>query len=192
MKYNDNGTYKDIYIKSFDTLPVGTEVDYDGQTVPSGWTEVPSTNAIVVNLTTTQANISITTSYRLVKIPLNNEYLKIGTKLSFDSTNNNIVIGSGVHHVRISAQSYLGEFSNNQNKERILVIIKNTNSWLAQSDDIHAYNTRDKITLNISNCIVSVSEGDTISLQTVSEVVETYKINGSDDLKTFITVEVID
>lgn len=40
MKYNDNGTYKDIYVKSFDTLPVGTEVDYDGNTVPTGWTEV--------------------------------------------------------------------------------------------------------------------------------------------------------
>ena len=40
MKYNDNGTYKDIYVKSFDTLPVGTEVDYDGNTVPTGWTEI--------------------------------------------------------------------------------------------------------------------------------------------------------
>lgn len=40
MKYNDNGTYKDIYIKSFDTLPIGTEVDYDGDTAPTGWTEI--------------------------------------------------------------------------------------------------------------------------------------------------------
>lgn len=40
MKYNDNGTYKDIYVKAFDTLPVGTEVDYDGETVPTGWTQV--------------------------------------------------------------------------------------------------------------------------------------------------------
>lgn len=40
MKYNDNGEYKDIYVKSFDTLPIGTEVDYDGNTVPDGWTEV--------------------------------------------------------------------------------------------------------------------------------------------------------
>lgn len=39
MKYNDNGTYKDIYVKAFDTLPVGTEVDYDGSIVPSGWTD---------------------------------------------------------------------------------------------------------------------------------------------------------
>ena len=40
MKYNDNGEYKDIYVKAFDTLPVGTEVDYDGSVVPSGWTKV--------------------------------------------------------------------------------------------------------------------------------------------------------
>lgn len=40
MKYNDNGEYKDIYIKTFDTLPVGTEVDYDGETVPDGWSEI--------------------------------------------------------------------------------------------------------------------------------------------------------
>ena len=40
MKYNDNGEYKDIYIKSLDTLPVGTEVDFDGNSVPSGWEEV--------------------------------------------------------------------------------------------------------------------------------------------------------
>ena len=44
MKYNDNGEYKDIYVKAFDTLPVGTEVDYDGSTVPSGWTEVDDPN----------------------------------------------------------------------------------------------------------------------------------------------------
>ena len=41
MKYNDNGEYKDIYVKAFDTLPMGTEVDYDGSVVPSGWTEIP-------------------------------------------------------------------------------------------------------------------------------------------------------
>lgn len=42
MKYNDNGEYKDIYIKTFDTLPVGAEVDYTGSVVPDGWTQVDS------------------------------------------------------------------------------------------------------------------------------------------------------
>ena len=40
MKYNDNGTIKDIVIKAGDTLPVGTVVSYDGETIPSGWEEV--------------------------------------------------------------------------------------------------------------------------------------------------------
>ena len=44
MKYNDNGEYKDIYIKTFDTLPVGAEVDYDGDSVPDGWEEVGITD----------------------------------------------------------------------------------------------------------------------------------------------------
>jgi hypothetical protein len=51
MKYNDNGTYKDIYVKTFDTLPIGTEVDYDGETVPTGWTEVSNIDiGTIVNL----------------------------------------------------------------------------------------------------------------------------------------------
>ena len=43
MKYNDNGTYKDIYVKSFDTTPIGAEFDYDGETVPSGYVQVDET-----------------------------------------------------------------------------------------------------------------------------------------------------
>ena len=53
MKYNDNGTYKDIYVKSFDTLPVGTEVDYDGETAPTGWTEITDIQPSVFSTTET-------------------------------------------------------------------------------------------------------------------------------------------
>lgn len=39
MKYRDpqTGEFKDIAVKVSDTLPVGTIVEYDGTTVPSGW-----------------------------------------------------------------------------------------------------------------------------------------------------------
>lgn len=50
MKYNDNGEYKDIYVKSFDTLPVGTEVDFDGDSVPSGWEEVSGNTLVAYTL----------------------------------------------------------------------------------------------------------------------------------------------
>lgn len=59
MKYNDNGTYKDIYVKAFDTLPVGTEVDYDGSVVPDGWTEVEVESGTINVANTTQASGSI-------------------------------------------------------------------------------------------------------------------------------------
>ena len=42
MKYRDpeTGEFKELYVKAADTLPVGTEVDYDGDEVPAGWEEV--------------------------------------------------------------------------------------------------------------------------------------------------------
>ena len=36
--------FTDLVVKVGDTLPIGTEVDYDGQTAPAGWQEVAETN----------------------------------------------------------------------------------------------------------------------------------------------------
>ena len=44
MNYNDNGTVKQITVKAGDTLPVGTEVDFNGNTIPAGWEEVDNPN----------------------------------------------------------------------------------------------------------------------------------------------------
>lgn len=45
MKYRDpnTGELKDIYVKAADTLPIGTIVDFDGDTVPDGWETVDDT-----------------------------------------------------------------------------------------------------------------------------------------------------
>ena len=68
MKYNDNGEYKDIYVKTFDTLPVGTEVDYDGSTVPDGWTEVDDYSAFEVTKDDTYVQNIINSSYKYGKL----------------------------------------------------------------------------------------------------------------------------
>lgn len=41
MKYRDpnTGQLKELSLKAADTLPIGTIVDYDGETVPDGWEE---------------------------------------------------------------------------------------------------------------------------------------------------------
>lgn len=45
MKYKDNGQWKEIYVKALDSMPVGTEVDFDGQAsdIPVGWEQVDDT-----------------------------------------------------------------------------------------------------------------------------------------------------
>lgn len=42
MKYKYNNQWKDLTVKAGDTLPIGTIVTYDGDTVPSGYEEVNS------------------------------------------------------------------------------------------------------------------------------------------------------
>ena len=44
VKYKDTttGNFVELGVKVGDTLPVGSEVDYDGETVPTGWEEVNS------------------------------------------------------------------------------------------------------------------------------------------------------
>ena len=95
MKYNDNGEYKDIYVKSFDTLPIGTEVDYDGNTVPDGWTEVDGFNETYKTLyendtwSGNQGNITLSDS------AANYDYLEI-----FYATHN--LGGDGYKSVKIA------------------------------------------------------------------------------------------
>lgn len=43
MKYKYNNEWKDLTVKAGDTLPIGTIVDYDGDTVPTGYEEVENT-----------------------------------------------------------------------------------------------------------------------------------------------------
>ena len=43
-KDSTTGQMKPLGVKVEDTLPVGTEVDYDGQDIPEGWVEVDDPN----------------------------------------------------------------------------------------------------------------------------------------------------
>ena len=43
-KDSTTGQMKPLGVKVEDTLPVGTEVDYDGQDIPEGWVEIDDPN----------------------------------------------------------------------------------------------------------------------------------------------------
>lgn len=50
MKYKDpvTGEMKTLSVKAADTLPIGTIVDYDGDTVPDGWEQIVEPGSFIV------------------------------------------------------------------------------------------------------------------------------------------------
>ena len=91
MKYNDNGTIKDIVIKAGDTLPVGTIVEYDGDTIPDGY-EVLSAKFEPFKFLGT-VNTGGSNSFSLTSPDLseyNGCYLIVATKGAEDGTNSGL------------------------------------------------------------------------------------------------------
>ena len=58
MKYKDpqSGNFVPFGVKIEDTLPVGTEVDYDGNDVPEGWEEILEDDKVIVSPTEPTGN----------------------------------------------------------------------------------------------------------------------------------------
>ena len=50
MKFRDlDGQFKDIVIKTGDTLPVGSVVEYEGSTPPAGWSKLSDGGSVIVS-----------------------------------------------------------------------------------------------------------------------------------------------
>lgn len=80
MKYRDpqTGEFKEITVKVADTLPVGTEVDYDGTTVPNGWEEIQEWKTLATEVTV-GAKITLPTiwSELMVEVTINENTLAL-------------------------------------------------------------------------------------------------------------------
>ena len=91
MYYNDDGEIKEIKVKSYDTLPVGTIVEYDGDTIPEGWEEVE--NVLYENETGTTGNVPLNDNIKNYK-KISIEYAISGGGMQQQKTiptNNNAV-----------------------------------------------------------------------------------------------------
>ena len=74
-KDSTTGQMKPLGVKVEDTLPVGTEVDYDGQDIPEGWEEVDDTVLLAeldnnTTNTTQQFNNIDFSSYKYVQLEM--------------------------------------------------------------------------------------------------------------------------
>lgn len=80
-----------------ESLPVGTELDYDGETVPTGWEQIPQKEYILA--TTTTASRTNPT-----KVVFNSVFSYAG---DFTLNDGGVVIPAGISKVRVSANVFL-------------------------------------------------------------------------------------
>lgn len=176
---------KDSAVSTSSTKPV------ENQAITNYVDDKTSVNAITILLSSDQsANIS--SGYARVKINFNTEVLKIGNKLSFDSANNQIVVGAGVHHVEISCNAVVKNGSSGLGDRYAYVSINDNTNTKAQAYYQNQFATNYNYPLNICPIIASVSENDKIYATVSSGVVETMQVKGASIGRTYLTVKVLD
>lgn len=130
-------------------------------------------------------NLRSTANYQNVHVPLNNVNSLIGTKLTYNSSSNGIVIGEGVTKVKVSALITKQGTTNTTG----LVIYKNS-SYLYTSYTVPRATGLHQTC--IPSAILNVQEDDVITLRmyfgagNTTETVKSYSGGG-----TYLTVEVI-
>lgn len=137
-------------------------------------------------LATDNTTITSSKDYDAVLVPLGEQYLKFGDKLSL--SNGKIVIGSGVNYIRISAQVMMSYIPSSLRVMGLAVYITNsqvyTNYGFRTSSDF--------LTYNAPGMIFPAKAGDTVSIHVYIEPSGTSVKLRKYSQSTFLQVEVIE
>jgi hypothetical protein len=171
-------------------VPVGTEVEYNGdvEDIPEGWELASNYGTDICKITLQAENQTLTSpsDYGTVKIPLTVYYITT-SKLSVSS--NQITIGAGVHHIKVSAQVI-----QDQNSDLGLrgISVRKNNSTELICNYWSAYANNEFHTYSIPESYFDVQEGDVLGLYFYSNNnASTTRIRKYGQ-STFLQVEVID
>lgn len=129
------------------------------------------------------ANMTLTTASTEYKVSLNTVDSSVGTKLTL-SSDNSVVIGSGITKVRINANVY---WFTGANGYRGTISIKKNNTQIAR--DLQKINDNYVMT-KIDTGLITVQEGDKITMHLTSSGANTIVANGASK-ETCMTVEAI-
>lgn len=137
-------------------------------------------------LATDNTTITSSKDYDAVLVPLGEQYLKFGNKLSL--SNGKIVIGSGVNYIRISAQVMMSYIPSSLRLMGLAVYI--TNSQVYTNYGIRT--SSDFLTYNAPGMIFPAKAGDTVSVHVYIEPSGTSVKLRKYSQSTFLQVEVIE
>lgn len=165
----------DSYI---DELPIGSIIEYDGDTVPDGWVQSPMSSlyAEVAQQTISAGMVTnITFATPLI----------LGTKFSLSTNKNEIIIGDGVSHVRISAT--VGGETSSASTSAIISQLKLNNTVISEQRTSKTLSQYEYQSMIHSSMIISVTQGDKISLAVDSAI--NWIVNSNNKHLTHILIE---
>lgn len=137
-------------------------------------------------LATDNTTITSAKDYDAVLVPLGEQYLKFGDKLSL--SNGKIVIGSGVSYIRISAQVMMSYIPSSLRLMGLAVYITNSQVYT----NYGSRTSSDFLTYNAPGMIFPVKAGDTVSIHVYIEPSGTSVKLRKYSQSTFLQVEVIE
>ena len=134
MKYKDpeTGEFKEIYVKTADTLPVGTVVDYDGEEIPTGWEPVEDEPSIENGSNYTKIGDTLI-CYGSVVIPADSDSLTVNLPYPFkEDWGYHVVMTNQLSYSRDTIWSYSAPMKNSfkANTSGNISVEKNA-TWLA-------------------------------------------------------------
>ena len=98
MKAKDKttGTFKEVYVKALDSLPVGAEIDFEGTDIPTGWEETTDPESYSTEEVKTNKIYFGKPVYR--KVVIRNQNITNGSTVDLSSLNIDELIHIGSRH----------------------------------------------------------------------------------------------
>lgn len=174
----NTGTYlitdptDDSYI---DELPIGSIIEYDGDTVPDGWVLDESAIGNQILARSSDMNFTTTADSQWTTIGLNAVSSSVGSSLTLDTTNHEIVIGSGVSYISVSCGCVIILNSTGMTYQS-LGIRKNTTTWGPYAQTRANYNPSVQPYVTLADVLIPVQAGDRISMMIFNRIAGTLTV----------------
>ena len=120
-------------------------------------------------------NFTTTADSEWTKINLNSTTSSVGNKLTLDTTNHEIVIGSGVSYISVSCGGTI-ILNNSGMTYQSLAIRKNTSNFGPYAQTRASYSAAVQPYVTLSDILIPVSEGDRISMMIFNRIAGTLTI----------------
>jgi hypothetical protein len=138
----------------------------------------------MITATASDTNVTTTTDSKYTNIVFNSVLSSVGNKLTLNTTTGEITVGSGISYVKVSCGCYIT--MNSSGTYHYLTIRKNGTQFGKNSQTKGQYSPSTYGITNLSNILIPVTQGDTISAQIFCRIAGSYTLG-----QGYISVEAL-